>query len=66
MDISIISAIISAIGSVGFPIVMCLLMFKSNADTLSNVKEMSVCIENNTRAIEKLEMKLEAMTNEKN
>lgn len=53
-----INVVMSAIGSVGFPIVMCLLMYKSNQDTqkqhAEETKELSKAIENNTIAIEKM------------
>lgn len=48
--------ITAMISSVGFPILMCLLMYKSNKDTQdkheAETRELSKAIENNTKALE--------------
>lgn len=43
--------ILSAISTVGFPIVMCLLMYQNNSKTLEKLQSS---IDNNTKAIEEL------------
>lgn len=55
-------AIMSAIGSLGFPIVMCLLMYKQNNETQSKHKEemdsVREALNNNTLVLKELTDKL--------
>lgn len=59
--------IISAISSVGFPIVMCLLMYSQNKDTIKTITENNRAtmesLNENTQAITKLSDKLEVFFN---
>lgn len=59
--------IISAISTVGFPIVCCLMMFWQNTKQQENfsatVKEITETVQNNTVAITRLTDKLEATVN---
>lgn len=55
MDIALIERLVA---SIGFPILMCLLMYKHSIDSAKLHKEevdrLSECIENNTFAVERL------------
>lgn len=50
--------IISAINTVGFPIVCCIILFYQN-------KQLSTAINNNTNIISKLESKIDTLVNVK-
>lgn len=60
-------ALISLIGSVGFPIVMCLLMYKQmneqNVKHEEETKELAKAIENNTKALEILQERIDFNVN---
>ena len=60
MDINIV---VQLIGSLGFPIAACIACFsmlnKEREDRISEMKEFTKAIDNNTRALEALKGKLE-------
>lgn len=55
MDVTLIERLVA---SIGFPILMCLLMYKHSIDSAKLHKEevdrLSKCVENNTLALERL------------
>lgn len=57
------NTIMSMIGSVGFPIAMCLAMFfymtKQSESHRTEVEKITEALNNNTLALNRLEMKLE-------
>lgn len=59
------SNVINLIGSIGFPIVMCLLMYKQMGDTTTQHKEemsnVTQALNNNTIVLQKLTDKIEEM-----
>lgn len=60
MDITTVSQVIS---SVGFPIVMCIMLFVQMVKGVNSLKD---CINNNTQVLTKLVMKLEKLEMEGN
>lgn len=58
-----ISAITQLIGSLGFPIVMCFFLMKTNKEQMeehrNEVHELRKTVENNTDAINKMILKME-------
>lgn len=60
MDITTVSQVIS---SVGFPIVMCIMLF---AQMVKGVNSLKDCINNNTQVLTQLVTKLEMLEMEEN
>lgn len=61
-----LNTIITAICSVGFPIVMCLLLFfyleKQQQKTDETIRDLTMTISNNTKALAELSLLLRGMT----
>ena len=62
MSADVINAILTGISTVGFPIVMCLIIFYQNEKTIETLK---TTIDNNTSIIKELITKIDAILNVK-
>lgn len=62
MSVEAINAILTAISTVGFPIVMCLIIFYQNEKTIDTLK---TTIDNNTNIIKELIVKIDTLLNVK-
>lgn len=60
MSIETVNAILTGISTVGFPIVMCLIIFYQNEKTIETLK---ATIDNNTSIIKELIAKIDALIN---
>lgn len=60
MSADVINAILTAISTVGFPIVMCLIIFYQNEKTIEALK---TTIDNNTTIIKELVAKIDMLIN---
>lgn len=62
MNAEAINAILTGISTVGFPIVMCLIIFYQNEKTIDTLK---TTIDNNTNIIKELIVKIDTLLNVK-
>lgn len=60
MSVETINAILTGISTVGFPIVMCLIIFYQNEKTIDTLK---TTIDNNTSIIKELIAKIDTLIN---
>lgn len=60
MSVETINAILTGISTVGFPIVMCLIIFYQNEKTIETLK---TTIDNNTNIIKELIAKIDTLIN---
>lgn len=60
MSADAINAILTAISTVGFPIVMCLIIFYQNEKTIETLK---TTVDNNTSIIKELVAKIDTLIN---
>lgn len=60
MSADIVNAILTGISTVGFPIVMCLIIFYQNEKTIETLK---TTIDNNTSIIKELIAKIDTLIN---
>lgn len=60
MSVETINAILTGISTVGFPIVMCLIIFYQNEKTIDTLK---TTIDNNTNIIKELIAKIDTLIN---
>lgn len=60
MSAETVNAIITGISTVGFPIVMCLIIFYQNEKTINTLK---TTIDNNTSIIKELIAKIDTLIN---
>ena len=58
MSADVVNAILTGISTVGFPIVMCLIIFYQNEKTIETLK---TTIDNNTSIIKELIAKIETL-----
>lgn len=60
MSADVVNAILTGISTVGFPIVMCLIIFYQNEKTIDTLK---TTIDNNTSIIKELIAKIDTLIN---
>lgn len=60
MNADVVNAILTGISTVGFPIVMCLIIFYQNEKTIETLK---TTIDNNTSIIKELITKIDTLIN---
>lgn len=60
MNVDIVNTILTGISTVGFPIVMCLIIFYQNEKTIDTLK---TTIDNNTSIIKELIAKIDTLIN---
>lgn len=60
MSADVINAILTGVSTVGFPIVMCLIIFYQNEKTIDTLK---TTIDNNTNIIKELITKIDTILN---
>lgn len=60
MSVDVVNAILTGISTVGFPIVMCLIIFYQNEKTIETLK---TTIDNNTSIIKELIAKIDTLIN---
>ena len=60
MNADVVNAILTGISTVGFPIVMCLIIFYQNEKTIDTLK---TTIDNNTSIIKELIAKIDTLIN---
>lgn len=60
MSADVVNAILTGISTVGFPIVMCLIIFYQNEKTIETLK---TTIDNNTSIIKELIAKIDTLIN---
>lgn len=60
MSADVVNAILTGISTVGFPIVMCLIIFYQNEKTIETLK---TTIDNNTSIIKELITKIDTLIN---
>lgn len=60
MSVETVNAILTGISTVGFPIVMCLIIFYQNEKTIDTLK---TTIDNNTSIIKELIAKIDTLIN---
>lgn len=60
MSADVVNAILTGISTVGFPIVMCLIIFYQNEKTIETLK---TTIDNNTSIIKELVAKIDTLIN---
>lgn len=60
MSTDVVNTILTAISTVGFPIVMCLIIFYQNEQTIETLK---TTIDNNTSIIKELVAKIDTLIN---
>lgn len=60
MNAETVNAILTGISTVGFPIVMCLIIFYQNEKTIDTLK---TTIDNNTNIIKELVLKIDTILN---
>lgn len=60
MSVETVNAILTGISTVGFPIVMCLIIFYQNEKTIETLK---TTIDNNTSIIKELIAKIDTLIN---
>lgn len=60
MSVETVNAILTGISTVGFPIVMCLIIFYQNEKTIETLK---ATIDNNTSIIKELIAKIDTLIN---
>lgn len=58
MNVDVVNAILTGISTVGFPIVMCLIIFYQNEKTIETLK---TTIDNNTSIIKELIAKIDTL-----
>lgn len=58
MSVEVVNAILTGISTVGFPIVMCLIIFYQNEKTIETLK---TTIDNNTSIIKELIAKIDTL-----
>lgn len=58
MSIEVVNAILTGISTVGFPVVMCLIIFYQNEKTIDTLK---TTIDNNTSIIKELIAKIDTL-----
>lgn len=60
MSVDVINTILTGVSTVGFPIVMCLIIFYQNEKTIETLK---TTIDNNTSIIKELVAKIDTLIN---
>lgn len=60
MSVDVVNTILTSISTVGFPIVMCLIIFYQNEKTIETLK---TTIDNNTSIIKELVAKIDTLIN---
>lgn len=60
MSVDVVNIILTGISTVGFPIVMCLIIFYQNEKTIETLKST---IDNNTSIIKELIAKIDTLIN---
>ena len=60
MSADVVNAILTGVSTVGFPIVMCLIIFYQNEKTIDTLK---TTIDNNTNIIKELITKIDTILN---
>ena len=60
MSADVVNAILTGVSTVGFPIVMCLIIFYQNEKTIDTLK---TTIDNNTSIIKELIAKIDTLIN---